>query len=153
MLNFLKSLFGNLLVKTEEKVIMDSKLGKLTNTYTSKDQFFFWCGEIKLRNYKEKTEFTIDGNMNAPFDVPLQKAYYVIDRIADLEYDIQKQLDSKFADKKINLSRDFSLQDISFYYDEETKENDYDFEYYNEDSSIMISVNFIEDKIDEIDFY
>ncbi|MGC4039758.1 MAG: hypothetical protein QM710_02905 [Flavobacterium sp.] len=153
-MNLLKLLFGSLFSKKQTKTLIDSKLGKLTNEYEPKDQFFFWNGEINPKGKnKEKTQFTIDGDINSPYPASLQKAYEVLDRLEMLTYDVQKALDSKFPEKGINLSRDFNFQQISFFADEETGCTDFDFEYFTEDASIMVSVEFVNNKIDLIEFY
>ncbi|WP_291129697.1 hypothetical protein [Flavobacterium sp. UBA7682] len=153
MLQFLKSLFAGEPLK-QVKIIMDSKLGKLTCDYKSSDEYFSWDGKVKSKTKGVKSiALSIDGDLNGPYPVALQKAYQIVDTIPDLNYKVQQEIDLKFPEKQINLSRDFRLDDISIYFDEETNDADFDFEYYTEDNSIMVSVEFVNGAIETIDFY
>ena len=152
MLNLLKSIFGGFSKKKSTKFIIDSKLGKLTNEYSEKDNYYSWDFELK-RKKGEKIAFSLDGNLNAPFNDVLQKAYIIVDTVDNLFEKVQAELNIKFAEKKINLTNDFALEDIFIYKDEETGSVDFDLEFYSEGSEIMISVEFVNDKIEIIEFY
>lgn len=152
MLNLLKSIFGGFSKKKSTKSIIDSKLGKLTNEYSEKDNYYSWDFELK-RKKGEKIAFSLDGNLNAPFNDVLQKAYIIVDTVDNLFEKVKAELNIKFAEKKINLANDFALEDIFIYKDEETGSVDFDLEFYSEGSEIMISVEFVNDKIEIIEFY
>lgn len=141
---------------TEEKLgktIFDSKLGKLVCNYKPSDDYFSWETELKQPNAKEPISIWIDGDLNGPYSNALQKAYEIVDSISDITYKVQQEIDNRFPEKKVNLSDDYNLEDISVFVDEETKSIDFELEYYTEDSKIMISVEFIADTIESIDFY
>ncbi len=153
MLQFLKSLFVGEPTK-QVKIIMDSKLGKLTCDYKSTDKFFSWDGKLKSNTKGVKSiALSIDGDLNGPYLPALQKAYQIVDTIPDLSYSVQKEIDLKFPEKQINLSRDFRLDDITIFWDAETNEVDFELEYYTEDNDIMVSVEFAKGTIEAIDFY
>lgn len=153
MLQFLKSIFARE-PERQVKVIMDAKLGKLKCEYKSSDKYFYWDGKLKsgIKGVKS-TKFSIDGDLNGPYSAVLQQTYQIVDTIPNLTDSIQKEIDSKFPEKQINLLRDFHLDDVSVNFDEETKEVDFELEYYTEDNSIMVSVEFVKGKIEAIEFY
>ena len=152
MLSLLKLIFGGLSKKKSTKSIIDSKLGKLTTEYSEKDNYYSWDFELKIKKGK-KVAFSLDGNLNGPFNDVLQKAYQMVDFVEDLFSEVQMELDTKFAEKKINLANDYTLEDVFIYKDEETGSVDFELEFYTEGSEIMISVEFVNDKIKMIEFY
>ena len=154
-MSILKLLFGNLFSKKPlEKTILDSKIGKLVCVYKPNDTYFTWDTEYKIRNNKgEPISICIDGDLNGPFFNVIQKTYEIIDSLSDLSYEVQKQIDVEFPERKINLTRDYSFKDIYVLINEETNKVDFELEYYTEDAEIMISVEFINDKIEVIEFY
>ena len=154
-MSVLKLLFGNLFSKKPlEKTIIDSKLGKLVCQYKPNDAYFTWDSEYKINNNKgEPVAICIDGDLNGPFSNALQKTYQIIDSLSELSYKVQKQIDVDFPERKINLTRDYSFKDIYVLINEETSKVDFELEYYSDDAEIMISVEFINDKIDVIEFY
>lgn len=133
---------------------MDSKLGKLVCQYKLNDAYFTWDTQYKMNNNKgEPVSICIDGDLNGPFSNALQKTYEIIDSLAELAHEIQKQIDVEFPEKKINLNREYSFKDIYVYINEESDKVDFELEYYSYDNEIMISVEFINDKIAVIEFY
>lgn len=154
MWRFLKKLFGLEFSKTLKKTIIDSKLGKLVCEYESTDEFYTWNTEFQQQDKTDKViSISIDGDLNGPFFNVLQKTYQILESLSDLSNKVQTEIDLKFSDKKINIYEDFNLEDISVYKDEESNSLNYDLEYYSGDCEIMISVEFINDKIDIIEFY
>ncbi len=154
-MSVLKLLFGNLFSKKPlEKTIMDSKLGKLVCQYKPDNVYFTWDTEYKIKNNNEEPiSICIDGDLNGPFSNVLQKTYQIIDSLSELSYEVQNQIDVEFSERKINLTRDYSFKDIFVHINEETNKVDFELEYYSNDAEIMISVEFINDKIDVIEFY
>ncbi len=154
-MSVLKLLFGDLFSKKPlEKTIMDSKLGKLVCQYKPNDAYFTWDTEYKIQNNKGETlSICIDGDLNGPFSNTLPKTYQIIDSLTDLSYEVQKQIDVEFPEKKIKLSSNFYFKDVYVYINEETNMIDFELEYYSEDAEIMISVEFENDKIAVIEFY
>lgn len=154
-MSVLKLLFGNLFSKKPlVKTIMDSKLGKLVCQYKPDNVYFTWDTEYKIKiNNEEPISICIDGDLNGPFSNVLQKTYQIIDSLSELSYEVQNQIDVEFSERKINLTRDYSFKDIFVHINEETNKVDFELEYYSNDAEIMISVEFINDKIDVIEFY
>lgn len=153
LLRFVK-LFQSLLTKkSSNKTIMDSRLGKLVCEYKPNDDYFTWDAELEQGKGKEPISISIDGNLNGPYSEVLQKAHEIVNRIPDLTYKVQKEIDNRFPDKNVNLSKEYNLEDIFVYRDEETKTIDYELEYCTDDSEIMISVEFVNDQVNGIDFY
>lgn len=155
MIEVLKLLFGSLFSKKSlEKTLIDSKLGKLICTYKKEDIYFTWDTEYMFNNNNsEPISISIDGDNNGPFSNTLQKTYQIIDSISELQSKIQTKIDLQFPEKKIDLKRDFNLEDIYVYMEEESNSVEYEFEFYTNDSEIMISVEFINDEIEVIEFY
>ena len=150
---FFKKMFSTSSEKELTKSLVDAKLGKLECTYKLSDTFFSWDGELTQTKGKEPICISIDGDLNGPFSDALHKVYQIIDSVLQINFDIQKALDTRFPEKKINLSRDFYLEDISIFKDEETGVLDYELEYFSDKSDFMISVEFVNDTINGIDFY
>ncbi|WP_298304298.1 hypothetical protein [Flavobacterium sp.] len=137
-----------------EKTLVDSKLGKLICTYEKEDVYFTWDTEYKFNNNnREPISISIDGDINGPFSKTLQKTYQIMDSIFELQSKIQTKIDSQFPEKNIDLKRDFNLEDLYIYLVEETNSVEYEFEYYSNDSEIMISVEFVKDEIEAVEFY
>ncbi len=154
MFSFLKELFGIGSYKGLQKTIMDSKLGKLVCEYKANDTYFTWDTEYKLSNNKgEPVSITIDGDLNGPFSSTLQKTYQIIDTITELSHDVQKQIDVQFPEKEISLTKNYSLSDVFVYINEETNKVDFEFEFITGDAEIMISVEYVNNEIDVIEFY
>jgi hypothetical protein len=155
MIEVLKLFFGSLFSKKSlEKTLIDSKLGKLICIYKKEDIYFTWDTEYKLNNNNsEPISISIDGDTNGPFSSTLQKTYQIMDSISELQSKIQTKIDLQFPEKNIDLKRDFNLEDLYIYLEEETNSVEYEFEYYSNDSEIMISVEFVNDDIEAIEFY
>ena len=155
MIQVLKLLFGSLFSKKSlEKTLVDSKLGKLLCTYKKEDIYFSWDTEYKFNNNnREPISISIDGDTNGPFSNTLQKTYQIMDSIAELQSKIQTKIDLQFPEKNIDLKRDFNLEDLYIYLEEESNSVEYEFEYYSNDSEIMISIEFVNDEIEAIEFY
>ena len=148
-------MFGSLFSKKPlEKTLVDSKWGKLICTYKQEDIYFTWDTEYKFHNNNgEPISINIDGDNIGPFSSTLQKTYQIMDSIAELQSKIQTKIDLQFPEKKIDLKRDFNLEDIYIYLEEETNSVEYEFEFHSNDSEIMISVEFINDEIEAVEFY
>lgn len=153
MLKIIKLLQSLLSRKSSRKIIMDSRLGKLVCEYKSNEKYFTWDAELEHGRGKEPISISIDGDLNGPYSNALHKAHEVVNMIPDLTYKIQKEIDSRFPEKKVDLSKDYNLEDIFVYVDEETKTVDFELEYCTEDAEVMISVEFVNDQINGIDFY
>jgi hypothetical protein len=154
MWQLLKSIFGQNDKRKFKKKISDAKFGTLVNEYEEGDKTFTWMAEVNNnREDKEPISVTIDGDFNKPYPETLNKAYQLVESIPDLAYQVQKELDWKFSEKKINLSRDFRLDDIYVYLDDDDKTVCFELEYFTENNDVLISVEFINDEIKAIDFY
>ena len=153
MWQLLKLIFGKKDKNKLSKTVTDSKFGTLINEYEDGDDSFTWFTELnQSKEDSEPISVYVDGDLNKPYSETLNKAYQLADRIPDLAYEIQKELDWKYSEKKINLSRNFRLDDIYVYFDEDQKLC-FELEYFTQNNDIMISVEFVEDKIEAIDFY
>jgi hypothetical protein len=118
------------------------------------DVYFTWDNEYKFNNNNcEPISISIDGDTNGPFSNTLQKTYQIMDTISELQSKIQTKIDLQFPEKNIDLKRDFNLEDLYIYLEEETNSLEYEFEYYSNDSEIMISVEFVNDEIEAVEFY
>jgi hypothetical protein len=126
MIEVLKLLFGSLFSKKSlEKTLVDSKLGKLICIYKKEDIYFTWDNEYKFNNNNcEPISISIDGDTNGPFSNTLQKTYQIMDTISELQSKIQTKIDLQFPEKNIDLKRDFNLEDLYIYLEEETN-NDF----------------------------
>lgn len=148
----IKILFSSLFTKTIKKTFTDARLGKMVCEIDAKgEKFFFWNAEINSINKENPTTVSVEGDINGPNLNLLQKTYNVISEIEDFKFIVQKELDYKFTDKRINLSRDYYIDDISLYL-----EDDLEFEvefYSDDDDKPMISVGFNNKNIAELDFY
>lgn len=152
MLTLLKILFSSLFKKTIRKTFIDARLGKMVCEIDAKgEKFFFWNAEIKSINKDNPTTVSVEGDINAPNLNLLQKTYNVISEIEDFKFIVQKELDYKYADQKINLSKDYYVDDISLYLEDGL---DFEVEFYSdEDDKPMISVGFNDKNIVELDLY
>ena len=136
----------------EFKTCVDSRLGKLTCEFDrKKDEFFFWNAEINTINKdKSPTDITIDGDMTSPYSTALEIAHKVIDSISNITYDVQQELNAKFSEENIDLSKGYTLDDITVYMDNEVE---YELEYFSDGKEVMVSVSFKDNKITELDLY
>jgi len=152
MWTLIKILFSSLFSKTEKRTYIDARLGKMMCEVDAKgEQFFLWNAEIKSINKTEPTTISVEGDINGPNPELLQKAYTVIGEIEDFKFIVQKELDYKFAEKRINLSKEYYIDDISLYLEDEL---DFEIEFYSdEQDQPMISVAFNNKNIAELDFY
>jgi len=152
MWEIIKILFSSLFSKTIKKTYTDARLGTMTCTIDLKgEEFFFWNAELKSINKTEPTTVSVEGDINGPNLSLLQKTYNVIAEIEDFKFILQKELDYKFTDKRINLSRDYYIDDISLYLEDDL---DFEIEFYSDDNDKpMVSVGFNNRNITELDFY
>lgn len=154
MWRILKLLFGSVFEKSSTKTIIDSRLGKLTCDYTQKDQYFSWRTELtNINQSKAPTAIYIDGDLNGPYAQALDMAKKIIDKTAEITTIVQKELDLKFPDKQLNLSKGYILDDLSFFYDPEDPEaTDFEVEYFSETTE-MVSAGFRDNIVVELDLY
>lgn len=152
MLTLLKVLFSGLFKKTIKKIHFDARLGKMVCEINAKDEkFFFWNAEINSINKKDPTTVSVEGDINGPNLNLLQKTYNVILEIEDFKGIVQKELDYKFAEKKINLLKDYYVEDISLYLEDDV---DFEVEFSSDEvDTPMISVGFKDKNIVELDLY
>ena len=148
----IKILFSGLFTKKIKKTFIDARLGKMICEIDVKgEKFFFWNAEINSINKTEPTTISVEGDVNGPNLDLLQKAYKVIEEIEDFKFIIQKELDYKFTDQKLNLLKDYYADDISLYLEDGL---DFEVEFYSDEADKpMISVAFNEKNIVELDLY
>lgn len=154
MLSILKAIFGGMTSKKLTKTIVDSKLGKLTNEYTGKDEYFSWYTElVGINGDRSETAIYIDGDLNSPYSQALELARTMIDQTARLTHEVQIALDKKFPQKGLDLSKGYSLTDMSFFYDpEDADATDFEMEF-SSDSTEMVSAGFKDNQLVELDLY
>ena len=88
--------------------------------------------------------------MTSPYSTALEIAHKVIDSISNITYDVQQELNAKFSEENIDLSKGYTLDDITVYMDNEVE---YELEYFSDGKEVMVSVSFIDNKITELDLY
>jgi hypothetical protein len=153
MLRKLKA-FANALFRipsnTATKTIVDSRFGKLTCEFKPDDPFYFWDGTLTtLNSDKSETVISIDGDLNGPYDKSLDLLLWITQHVSGINAEVQQKAIAQFPDKSIDLTADFTIDDISIYKD---KDGDFEIEY-NSDENGMLSVNFKDGKVLKMELY
>lgn len=136
------------LFKKKSRKDFHTKFGTMTCEFGKEDKFFYWhiyTDRYNKSNYS--ASLWIEGTQIKPDQILLEKAYNLIAAIKVYTPLTQKELDSKFASKKIDLSKDYKVDDIEFCLD-----GMLEIEYLSDEED-MVSVIFNDEIIEKIEIY